>query len=129
MPTELKLTGFAELERDLTAFPTMARDDIGRPILSAAADRAKAALLAAYPSVTGNLRAGVAIIQRVGRGIAAVMTLTSASPHAHLYEFGTVHQRPRPTFLPITGRERRDATMDVAAAVRAQGLDVRGDRD
>jgi hypothetical protein len=128
MPNELKLTGFDELNAELAKFPTAMRDR-SATILAGYAEQAKNAVQAAYPVVTGALRDGVQLIPRVGRGIAAVLTVRSGSPHAHFYEFGTVRERPHPTFIPITGRERRAATTAVVDLVVAEGLHVDGGRD
>jgi len=123
MPNQLRLSGFVELKRELGTFAPDARDAT-RPILAARATDARDELVAAYPSITGALRAGVALIPRIGRGIAAVITLRSGSDHAHLYEFGTVHAGPHATFLPITERARRASTDDVVDYVEGQGIKV-----
>jgi hypothetical protein len=128
MPNQLRLDGFAELKKDLAAFAPTARDET-RPILTAYATAAHDELVNAYPSITGELRAGVEVVPRVGRGVSAVVTLRSGSDHAHFYEFGTVHARPHPTFIPIQGRARRAATDDVVAYVEKQGLTVGRVRD
>lgn len=127
MPTKLVLSGFDELERELAALPVKLRDEAD-PILLRYARQAEAEVTAAYPFVTGALIAGVKIVERVARGVAALYTLATTAPHAHLYEFGTSHSRPHPTFLPITERERRASTVAVADLVRAEGLQVTGDR-
>jgi len=128
MASELRMTGFMELKESLTRFPYETRA-LAAPILATYAAQTIDALKAAYPVVTGALRDGVALVPRVGRGIAAVVTVTSASDHAHLYEFGTVHAPPHPTFLPISGRMRRAAVYAIAAMVHEQGILVTGVHD
>lgn len=128
MPNELRLDGFDELKKELTALPTAARDE-SRPIVSSHAERAAATLRGVYPSVTGDLRDGVQVIPRVGRGIAAVVTVRSSSAHAHLYEFGTYRSRPHSAFLPITEIERRRSTAAVVDVVEAHGLGVQAPND
>lgn len=128
MPTELRLGGFKELRRELATIATDLRDD-SDPILFARARRSQAALASAYPAITGRLRAGVRIIRRVPRGIAAFYQLVSDAPYAHIFEFGSRRQRPRPTFLPISEADRRAAVVQVAEQVTDAGFVVRGERD
>jgi hypothetical protein len=128
MPNRLQLQGFRELRDELAALPTSSRDDAA-PILLAHARRAQTAVKAAYPVVTGALRDGVRIVERAARGIAALYTLTTSAPHAHLYEFGTARTGPKATFLPITERERRATVAAVATMIEGKGLQVRGSRD
>jgi hypothetical protein len=116
------------LRDDLAAFPTTAKAD-ATPIMLAHARRAHAAVKAAYPVVTGALRDGVRILERVPRGIAVLYTVVTSAPHAHIYEFGSVRTRPTATFLPITERERRASVAAVAGMVEGHGLEVRGARD
>jgi hypothetical protein len=97
-------------------------------VLLRAARQSEARVREAYPVVTGALRAGVKIVERVSRRVATYYTLVSSAPHAHLYEFGTARQAPRATFLPITERDRLAAVIAVADLVRAEGIQVGGDR-
>lgn len=128
MPTQMVFTGLDELRRDLASLPdTLKRESA--PIESSYASAALAEVVAAYPSVTGQLRAGVRIVERVAHGVATLFTLVTSSPIAHIYEFGSVHQRPRATFLPITERARRESSAAVADLVESQGLVVTGKRD
>lgn len=127
MPVRMELKGFDELLRELETLPATLRA-ASDPILLRHARVGEAQVKAAYPVVTGNLRDGVTIEERVARGVAVLYTLRSGSPHAHLYEFGTAHTAPKATFLPITDRERRAATVAVADVVRAEGLTVGGDK-
>lgn len=128
MPNRLVLGGFDELRAELKSLaPDLQRES--SPVLARFADRAKAQIAAAYPAITGALRAGVAVVARQARGIATLLTLQSNAPYAHIYEFGSARQRPRPTFLPIQDRERRESVVAVAELVKAKGLQVIGDRD
>jgi len=128
MPNQLVLTGFKELRAELAALPESAKRD-SAPILLSRARKAQADVVAAYPSVTGTLRAGVRVVERVARGVATLYTLVTSAPYAHIFEFGSFRQRPRATFLPISERARRDAVVAVAQMVEAKGLVVRGARD
>lgn len=126
MAAKLELKGFDELKAYFAEFAAKLQHDAD-PILVRAARASEARLLEAYPVVTGALRAGVKIVERVSRRGVTFYTLMSSAPHAHLYEFGTVKQPARATFLPITERDRRAATVAIANLVRAEGLAVTGD--
>ena len=128
MPNQLKLTGFDELRRQLVALPKESVKDAD-PILLKWARLAQAEVVAAYPQVTGQLRQGVKLIPRVARGMAALWTVATTAPYAHIYEFGSARQAGKATFLPITERDRRASVIDVAATVEAKGLKVSGARD
>jgi len=128
MPNRIQLSGFDELRAELATLPTDARDDAA-PIEESHARRAAAAVVAAYPHVTGALRAGVAVLRAGARGIAVRFRVVSSAPHAHLYEFGTYRTRPHAIFLPLTEHERRASVIAVAAMVEAKGLKVTGARD
>lgn len=125
MSAKLELRGLDELKAYFAQFAAKLQHDAD-PILLRAARRSEAQLLEAYPVVTGALRAGVKIVERVNRRRVTFYTLVSSAPHAHLYEFGTVRQPARATFLPITERDRRAATVAIADLVRAEGLAVTG---
>ena len=128
MASKLHLSGFRELRHDLAALPDTARD-ASAPALLAMARKAQAEIMTAYPVVTGTLRAGVKIVNRVPRGVAAFYTLVTTAPYAHLVEFGTARRRPRAIFLPISMAARRASVIAVGAAVERLGLVVRGQRD
>jgi len=127
MANQLRLSGVRELRAELAALPTDLRSG-AIPILLASARRTVGLVVAAYPEVTGALKAGVKLIPRDARGVAALFTVATTAPHAHLIEFGTARTRPRAIFLPITERERRAAVSAVVALVETTGLDVTGDR-
>lgn len=128
MPNKLVLNGFKELQSELKSLPQDAKRE-SAPILLRYARTAQSQVVGAYPRVTGELRAGVRIVERVARGVATLFTLVTSAPYAHIFEFGSVHQRPRATFLPISERERRAGVTAVAAMVESKGLVVRGARD
>jgi hypothetical protein len=128
MGNKLDLSGFAELKAELAALPATLRAG-SAPILQRHARDAAAAVVRAYPEVTGTLKAGVKVIERQARGIATLYTVATTARHAHFVEFGTVRTRAQPIFLPITARERRASVVAVAAGVEAEGLEVRGARD
>ena len=70
----MELRGFDELRRELLALPeTLKRESA--PIELAHATAARAEVVAAYPEVTGALRAGVRIVERVAHGVATLYTL------------------------------------------------------
>lgn len=128
MPNKLVLGGFKQLQSELATLPAAAKRD-SAPILLRYARTAQSAIVGEYPTVTGELRAGVRVVERVARGVATLYTLVTSAPYAHIFEFGSVHQRPRATFLPISEQERRAAVVAVAGMVEAKGLVVRGARD
>lgn len=128
MASELRLGGFEELRAELEALPRTLQGDAD-PILSRAAKAAQATVRGMYPSVTGTLRNGVTVFQRVGRGIASIWAVRTSAPYAHIYEFGSARQRPHATFLPVTTRDRRAAVVVVAKMVEGHGLQVQGERD
>lgn len=128
MPFEMKLAGFRELNDELKSLPRDLQHE-SAPILSRFANTARDRVVSAYPEISGALRAGVRVVERAARGVATLYTLATTAPHAHIYEFGSSHQRPRPTFLPISEPARRDAVIAVAELVESKGLEVRGDRD
>jgi Bacteriophage HK97-gp10, putative tail-component len=128
MPNKLVLGGFTELRAELVALPeTLNRDS--EPILLRYARATQALVVAAYPRVTGRLRDGVRVVERTARGLATLYTLVTSAPYAHIFEFGSVHQRPRATFLPISETGRRQAVVAVAGMVESKGLVVRGAHD
>ena len=128
MPAQMIFGGLDELKAELAQLPAKLQRE-SAPIELAHATDAMAEVVAAYPSVTGELRAGVKVVERTPHGVAVLYTLVTSAYYAHIYEYGSVHQRPRPTFLPITERTRRDSTAAVATLVEDQGLEVSAKRD
>jgi len=110
---------FANTAREIT--------DKAAPLTKAGADDARKRVRSAYPRVTGRLQDGVVVERRASPAGVTVYDVSSTAPYASFYEFGTHHQRARPTFVPITNRERRDTTKAVVDVVKAAGLTVTGD--
>ena len=123
----MDIRGFAKLRETFAGMALDLRDQ-AVPVLKKHADAAAARLVTAYPKgPTGNLRAGVTVTERPGKTTSIVYRVRSGAPHAHLYEFGTARgQRPRATFLPITGEERTTATGEIIAIVATAGFLVGG---
>lgn len=130
MSNQLLLVGLLELKRELAAFPTASAQHAAG-ILETHATRAQAAIVAAYPVITGEMREKVVVKPRRSfRSLARVAyDLISGAFYARFYEFGTVHQRARPIFFPTTSAGKRAATADVVAYVETQGIRVTGARD
>lgn len=134
----LELTGLSELRAALRQLP----DDLaknGGDRVEAATERARSALVQAYPrGDTGKLRAGVrSKIER--SGVAVVGTVNSSSPHAHLWEWGTQNRHTRQGWnrgrspshqreglIPIAQRERRTMNGELVEIVRQAGFEVSG---
>lgn len=98
------------------------------PLTKEGAETARERIRAAYPRITGRLQDGVVVkAGRSGSGVTQHL-VTSTAPYAMHYEFGTVHQRARPTFYPIARREQKATTKEVVTIVRAvPGFTVTGD--
>jgi len=126
MATTMKLGGVEELLAELAALaPDLTTEAIAlqQTVTAETAD----ALRAAYPSVTGNLRASVQVARESSTSSARVFSrVTVTAPYAHFYEFGTVHTSPSPTFVPITRHGREQFAQSVIARVKAHGLTVGG---
>jgi phage gpG-like protein len=122
------ITGIEDFKR----LPRELRDSAA-PIVRAGAEEAVARVRSAYPRITGRLQDGVRLRPRSASDPAEVVyTVESTAPYALIYEFGAASgkgQRARPTFLPITGRSRRETTDDVIDLVEQAGLTVRGNAD
>lgn len=129
MAMRMILGGFDELQKELAALPETARAG-SAAIEQRYAQATQAEVKAAYPIITGNLRAGVKVTEKQPEGKLAVdLELASSAPHAHLYEYGSAHQPPRATFQPIAERGQREATGAVISYVEGLGLKVRGGDD
>ena len=111
---------------DLQAEP-IALADAAAPSVKSTAQAAADEVRNSYPSVSGNLRAGVRVVhvEDADPSIAADVVVSGA-PHAHLYEDGTRYARARPTFFPITNRHARDMEQRVSATVEARNFKVTG---
>ena len=127
MSAELKLTGVDELIAELKAFvPDVVGDT--RPLELRMAQETADTLRAAYPSVTGALRASVTVEPAPSTSPARVFTgLRVGVDYAEFYEFGTAHQGATPTFVPITRRGREAFVKATVGLVERSGLEVKGD--
>jgi hypothetical protein len=133
MPASLQINGLDEL---LTPERVRELRDDTAPLVEAAAVEAEAAIRAAYPKHTGNLKDGL----RHRIETTAYRTrarLENIAPHAAIYEFGTEirhtdlgQNRGRmpagKIFIPTAIRERRDMKADVIEIVERAGFTVHG---
>jgi hypothetical protein len=127
---EVNWTGMDTLQNELQALPKTLIEE-GNAILVAAAQDAKAAISAAYPIRTGNLRRGLVLRPARGRVFAGA-TLRQRAPHGSIYESGT---KPRynkagmfrglmpatPTFWPIATTYQNTALAALIARLYAHG--------
>jgi len=126
MASEMKLRGIDEFLAELQRLaPELTAEARARQ-----ADRAEqtaAALRAAYPVVTGELRNSIEVQRESSNSPARVFTrVTVTSRHAGFYEFGTRHAPPHPTFTPILRRGREAFLDEMIDRVGARGLEVHG---
>jgi hypothetical protein len=107
------LDGLDEAVHEFDRFPTDSANE-ARAIIGSAAQGAAAAIQAAYPVVSGELRAGVGVEPLQQDQLYAGDRVVSRSDHAHVYEYGSQLRRtaqgwgrgvmPRPPTF-IFGRE------------------------
>jgi HK97 gp10 family phage protein len=122
MANKLEIGGiedFVALPREISA--------AAGPVTKAGAERAREQVRRAYPRVTGQLQDGVVVKARANSEAVTEHDVESTAPHAMYYEFGTHRQRARPTFVPITNRERSAHVKAVVGIVRAAGVTVTGE--
>ena len=101
-----------------------------QPIVKDGAERSAARVRAAYPVITGRLRAGVKVTARTTSDPALVdYEVSNRVIYAPAYEFGTERfkQRAHPTFLPITYEDRNKTTARIVEVVKAAGFTVTGE--
>ena len=124
----LKWSGLDEFKRQLRDLPADLRAS-GDVIVTASTEKTKTDTVTNYPEVSGNLRKGVGTkYERSAYGI--IGTVTSRAYHAHLYERGSRRQPPAPPGKRLgthAARNRRQMYKDLAAMMRAAGLEVSGD--
>jgi hypothetical protein len=127
MASALKLGGVDAFLAELTRLaPELASE--AASLQAAIAEQAATTLRAAYPSVTGGLRASVEVQREGSASPARVFTrLVVTAPYAGFVEFGTSRTAPRPSFVPISRRSREDFVRAVIARVKARGLGVTGE--
>ena len=127
MASTLNLGGVEELLRELEALAPGLTSEAST-LQSSIASETVAAIRAAYPSVTGALRASVQAERLSSTSSARVFTqVTVSSPYVEYVEFGTAHTTPTPTFVPLTLIGREQFAKAVIDRVKARGLDVGGD--
>jgi hypothetical protein len=150
MNVAVRVTGLEELRAALVQLPDkieqQANDEVKRTMNEAAA-----ALIQAYPVGTagryykgqaidpGGLRRGVKKRFRINRRGFATGTVRSESPHAHLWEFGTVNRETKKGWkrgqidkeknynhglVGIAQKERREMEAALVALVRNHGFKV-----
>lgn len=126
MAAQMKLDGVDELLAELGRLaPDLTAET--RPLQASQAAETAAALRAAYPAVTGGLRASVTVRQDSSRSPSRLFTeVAVTAPYVEYYEFGTSRTTPHPTFVPITNRGRKEFLDTVIGRVRARGLKVGG---
>ena len=127
MASKLTLGGVDELLAELGRLaPALTTEAIG--LQQAIATETAAAIRAAYPSVTGTLRASVQVARLNSTSPARVFTeVTVTAPYAHFVEFGTATTTPTPAFVPLTRIGRDHFAQAVINRVKAHGLVVGGD--
>lgn len=136
MGVTLQWDGMAEYLDALRKLPETLADEAG-DVVQAAASGAKATVEADYPRRTGNLQDHVTVkIDRSRAGVVA--TVRSGSPHASLFEKGTVTRRtaqgwnrgamPRPPAseraIPVFARARERMLQGLIAILQRNGFQV-----
>lgn len=135
----LVLDGLAELRAALQRLPEELRQE-GAAIIDNAAEVTASSLRQSYPvGDTGNLRAGVSVkTEHTPYGTIGIVT--SRSPHAHLWEFGSQNRVTRAGWrrgkspehkkeglVPIAQRNRKKMNQQLVELVRKAGFQVSGD--
>ena len=111
--------------------------DKAADIIENTTELTRSSLVQSYPrGRTGNLRAGVQVEYQHTR-FGVLGRVVSKSPHAHLWEFGTVnrktaldwkrgaapHHKPQ-GLVPIAERNRKQMIADIVDVLRAEGFEV-----
>jgi len=128
MSATLELRGLQEFKAALMELPTYlgAR---AAPMVVQHGREAQAAIVAAYPEVTGNLRRGVRLTVLASGPHGASVRVASTAPHAWLYEhgrcrWGQVSNPPAFVLIPTMERTRRALYAQLGALMRNAGLTV-----
>lgn len=132
----LTFEGLSELREALRNLPDDLRGE-ARHIVEAAANGAAAQIQGAYAVDDGDLRDGVYVRPSEVGTFGAGAIVVSKAPHAHLYEFGSQVRRtkaganrgampPKPTFVPIVIRKRRQMQEQLIDLLVRHGLVVSG---
>ena len=126
MATTLTLGGVDEFLAELARLaPDLAADagPIERAIATETADQIRAA----FPSVTGALRASVQVNPESSASPHRVFTeIAVTAPYAHFVEFGTADRAPAAVFVPLTRRGKERFVKAMIDQVRARGMVVGG---
>lgn len=135
----MKFDGMAELRAELRNLPAELTAEASG-IVDGAADSAAGEIRAAYEEhrVSGNLARGVRVTRQDAGKWAAGAIVKSTAPHSHLFEYGSQARHtdiganrgsmpPRPTFVPIVMRKRREMYGKLKAMLVRHGLQVSGD--
>ena len=123
MPTTIKWDGLDEFKRQLRNLPEHLADEAADPV-EAAGEQTKSSLIQSYPlGPTGNLRSRVTVTtERSAFGVTS--TVKSASPHAHLWDFGTKSRRTRKGWnRGVSPEHKQDGIGPIATRNRARMYD------
>ena len=130
--------GLDELRAQLRNLPAHLTDEANE-IVSQTMEDAQREIVARYPSgPSGNLKRLVSIVRTAGGKFVAGGVLRNRAPHAYLYEHGTQTRQtalgynrgkmpPKPTFIPIVIRKRREMYTKLKAMLGGEGFTVTGD--
>jgi hypothetical protein len=137
-------SGMAELKAQLRQLPAHLTNE-AHGIVTAAAMSAYGEIYAAYPEVTGNLKAGLAVDTGAGmkassRALGANAVLVNRAKHAWLYDNGTGQRRssthanlgsmtPTHVFVRAAMKHRRAMYERLIWMLEQEGLRVRGSID
>ena len=132
----VELDGMAEFRAALQQLPDALAEE-GKTIVLAHAQEAAQLVESAYPTgPTGNLKNGVRVKITSASRDGVDVTLYSAAPHAHLYEWGTKRRAfnganrgvmPKGRrMIPIAVRVRQRMTEALMGIVRKAGFEVKG---
>jgi hypothetical protein len=128
MSATLEIRGLDEFKAQLLNLPAYLGSQAA-PIVVQHGREAEAAIVAAYPAVTGNLKRGVKLTVLNSGSHGATVKVRSGAPHAWLYEhgrcrWGSVTTPPAFVFIPTMERTRRAMYHQLATLMRNAGLTV-----
>jgi hypothetical protein len=128
--------GLRELMADLRALPGELTDETSAIFLDEGRG-AERDIAADYPERSGNLKNGLRVEERSSGRFGTEVVVRNRSPHAHLFERGTVTRQTSlganrgsmpagNVFIPHMIRHRQKAFQRVAATMRDHGLQTSG---
>jgi hypothetical protein len=137
MATTLRIEGLFELKEELRNLPSHLRS-LAKSIVEGTAREAAAAIVAAYPERTGNLKKGVRVHYTEYTGQYGVrVRVRNTAKHAFIFEEGTVarHNGIRATgmmpagnvFIPRVIRYRRGMYLRLKQLLEGEGFKVQDD--